>query len=347
MTTDQRYMQRCLFLAGKALGYTYPNPLVGSVIVHQGKIIGEGWHTKAGEPHAEVNAIASVKDSSLLKESVLYVNLEPCAHFGKTPPCADLIIEKEIPKVVIGCMDIFSKVAGKGIERLQKAGREVVVGVLENECRALNSRFFTFYSKGRPYIILKWAQTRNGLIAPLRQEQQAPVWISNEFSQQLTHLWRAEEGAILVGRTTVERDNPSLTVRHWVGKNPLRLVIEGEHSLLDTFNVFRGEPTVFFSSKRSPNTEHVSYESLSSDLSMPKQVCNYLYDRQIQSLIVEGGAQVLQQFISEGLWDEARIFVGKSQFSEGIKAPLLQEPWESVHNVEGDYLFIYKNPIQG
>ena len=177
MTTDQRYMQRCLSLAGKALGYTYPNPLVGSVIVHQGKIIGEGWHTKAGEPHAEVNAIASVKDSSLLKESVLYVNLEPCAHFGKTPPCADLIIEKEIPKVVIGCMDIFSKVAGKGIERLQKAGREVVVGVLENECRALNSRFFTFHSKGRPYIILKWAQTRNGLIAPLRQEQQTPVWI--------------------------------------------------------------------------------------------------------------------------------------------------------------------------
>ena len=160
-------------------------------------------------------------------------------------------------------------------------------------------------------------------------------------------MWRAEEGAILVGRTTVERDNPSLTVRHWVGKNPLRLVIEGEHSLLDTFNVFRGEPTVVFSSKQSPNTEHVSYESLSSDLSMPNQICNYLYDRQIQSLIVEGGAQVLQQFISEGLWDEARIFVGKSQFSEGIKAPLLHEPWESVHNVEGDYLFIYKNPIQG
>ena len=244
-------------------------------------------------------------------------------------------------------MDIFSKVAGKGIERLQKAGREVVVGVLENECRALNSRFFTFHSKGRPYIILKWAQTRNGLIAPLHQEQQAPVWISNEFSQQLTHLWRAEEGAILVGRTTVERDNPSLTVRHWVGDNPLRLVIEGEHSLLDTFNVFQGEPTVVFSSKQSPNTEHVSYETFSSDLSMPNQVCNYLYDRQIQSLIVEGGAQVLQQFISEGLWDEARIFVGKSQFSEGIKAPLLQEPWESVHNVEGDYLFIYKNLIQG
>ena len=242
MTTDQRYMQRCLSLASKALGYTYPNPLVGSVIVHQGKIIGEGWHTKAGESHAEVNAIASVKDSSLLKESVLYVNLEPCAHFGKTPPCADLIIEKEIPKVVIGCMDIFSKVAGKGIERLQKAGCEVVVGVLEDECRALNTRFFTFHSKGRPYIILKWAQTRNGLIAPLHQEQQTPVWISNEFSQQLTHLWRAEEGAILVGRTTVERDNPSLTVRHWVGKNPLRLVIEGKHSFGVVFGgVLRGD----------------------------------------------------------------------------------------------------------
>ena len=216
MTTDQRYMQRCLSLARKAIGYTYPNPLVGSVIVHEGKIIGEGWHAKAGEPHAEVNAIASVKDEKLLKESTLYVNLEPCAHFGKTPPCADLIIEKEIPKIVIGCVDINSKVAGKGIERLRQAGREVMVGVLEAECQALNARFFTFHAQQRPYIILKWAQTRDGFIAPLQQEQQKPVWISNAFSQQLTHLWRAQEGAILVGKHTVEKDNPSLTTRHWL-----------------------------------------------------------------------------------------------------------------------------------
>ena len=244
MTTDELYMQRCLFLARKAIGYTYPNPLVGSVIVHKGKIIGEGWHTKVGEPHAEVNAIASVKDKSLLKESTLYVNLEPCAHFGKTPPCADLIIEKKIPKIVIGCIDINSKVAGKGIERLRQAGREVIVGVLEAESQALNKRFFTFHAQKRPYIILKWAQTRDGFIAPLQQTQQAPVWISNAFSQQLTHLWRAQEGAILVGKHTVEKDNPSLTTRHWVGNTPLRLVIDNEHSLAKTLAIFQGDPTV-------------------------------------------------------------------------------------------------------
>ena len=312
MTTDERYMQRCLFLARKAIGYTYPNPLVGSVIVHEGKIIGEGWHTKAGEPHAEVNAIASVKNKNLLKESTLYVNLEPCAHFGKTPPCADLIIEKEIPKIVIGCVDIYSKVAGKGIERLQQAGREVIVGVLEAESQALNKRFFTFHAQKRPYIILKWAH----------------VWISNAFSQQLTHLWRAQEGAILVGKHTVEKDNPSLTTRHWVGNNPLRLVIDNEHSLSKTLAIFQGDPTMVLTISPTP--------------SMPKQVCNYLYERQIQSLIVEGGAHVLQQFIDEELWDEARIFVGSPQFSEGLKAPQLRGNLITTQEIEGDYLFVLK-----
>lgn len=330
MTTDELYMQRCLFLARKAIGYTYPNPLVGSVIVHKGKIIGEGWHTKVGEPHAEVNAIASVRDKSQLKESTLYVNLEPCAHFGKTPPCADLIIEKEIPKIVIGCVDINSKVAGKGIERLRQAGREVIVGVLKAESQALNKRFFTFHAQKRPYIILKWAQTRDGFIAPLQQTQQAPVWISNAFSQQLTHLWRAQEGAILVGKRTVEKDNPSLTTRHWVGNNPLRLVIDNEHSLAKTLAIFQGDPTVTL--------------TISPTLSMPKQVCNDLYERQIQSLIVEGGAHVLQQFIDEGLWDEARIFVGTPQFSAGLKAPQLSGNLLSTQEIEGDYLFVVKNP---
>ena len=342
MTTDERYMQRCLFLARKAIGYTYPNPLVGSVIVHKGKIIGEGWHTKAGEPHAEVNAIASVKDKDLLKESTLYVNLEPCAHFGKTPPCADLIIEKEIPKIVIGCVDIYSKVAGKGIERLQQAGREVIVGVLEAESQALNKRFFTFHAQKRPYIILKWAQTRDGFIAPLQQVQQAPVWISNVFSQQLTHLWRAQEGAILVGKHTVEKDNPSLTTRHWVGNNPLRLVIDNDNSLSKKLAVFQGDPTVVFTSVQAFDTPHISFAPLSSSVSMPKQVCNYLYERQIQSLIVEGGAHVLQQFIDEGLWDEARIFVGSPQFSEGLKAPQLRGNLITTQEIEGDYLFVLK-----
>ena len=342
MTTDERYMQRCLFLARKAIGYTYPNPLVGSVIVHKGKIIGEGWHTKAGEPHAEVNAIASVKDKNLLKESTLYVNLEPCAHFGKTPPCADLVIEKEIPKIVIGCVDIYSKVAGKGIERLRQAGREVIVGVLEAESQALNKRFFTFHAQKRPYIILKWAQTYDGFIAPLQQAQQAPVWISNAFSQQLTHLWRAQEGAILVGKHTVEKDNPSLTTRHWVGNNPLRLVIDNDNSLSKKLAVFQGDPTVVFTSVQAFNTLHISFAPLSSSVPMPKQVCNYLYEQQVQSLIVEGGAQVLQQFIDEGLWDEARIFVGSPQFSDGLKAPQLRGNLIATQEIEGDYLFVLK-----
>ena len=342
MTTDERYMQRCLFLARKAIGYTYPNPLVGSVIVYKGKIIGEGWHTKAGEPHAEVNAIGSVKDKNLLKESTLYVNLEPCAHFGKTPPCADLIIEKEIPKIVIGCVDIYSKVAGKGIERLQQAGREVIVGVLEAESQALNKRFFTFHAQKRPYIILKWAQTHDGFIAPLQQAQQAPVWISNAFSQQLTHLWRAQEGAILVGKHTVEKDNPSLTTRHWVGNNPLRLVIDNDNSLSKKLAVFQGDPTVVFTSVQASDTPHISFAPLSSSLLMPKQVCNYLYEQQVQSLIVEGGAQVLQQFIDEGLWDEARIFVGTPQFSVGLKAPQLSGNLITTQEIEGDYLFVLK-----
>ena len=343
MTTDEKYMWRCLSLAHKAMGYTYPNPLVGSVIVHNGQIIGEGWHTKAGEPHAEVNAISSVKDKTLLKESTLYVSLEPCAHFGKTPPCADLIIEKEIPRIVIGCTDIHSKVSGKGIERLRQAGREVVLGVLEEECQALNVRFFTFHSRKRPYIILKWAQTADGFIAPEHKETNTPVWISNDFSQQLTHLWRAQEEAILVGKNTIIKDNPSLTTRHWVGNNPLRLVIDADHSLPASSAIFQGGNTVVFTSKEVSNTSNVSFVPLSSVLSMPEQVCNYLYEKQIQSLIVEGGTQVLQQFIEKGLWDEARVFVGNSQFLKGTKAPLLQANLVKIHNIGGDHLFIYKN----
>ena len=237
-------------------------------------------------------------------------------------------MEKEIPKIVIGCVDINSKVAGKGIERLRQAGRDVIVGVLEAESQALNKRFFTFHAQKRPYIILKWAQTRDGFIAPLQQAQQVPVWISNAFSQQLTHLWRAQEGAILVGKHTVEKDNPSLTTRHWVGNNPLRLVIDNEHSLAKTLAIFQGDPTVVL--------------TISPTLSMPKQVCNDLYERQIQSLIVEGGAQVLQQFIDEDLWDEARIFVGAPQFSAGLKAPQLSGNLITTQEIEGDYLFVVK-----
>ena len=226
MNIHEKYIKRCIELAKNGLGATYPNPLVGSVIVYKNKIIGEGWHQKAGAPHAEVNAINSVKDESLLNKSTIYVSLEPCSHFGKTPPCSDLIIAKGIKKVIIGTVDPFAEVAGRGIKKLMEAGCEVQVGILEKECQDLNKRFFTFHQKKRPYIILKWAQTTDGFIAPKVQEKREPVWITNQYSKQLVHKWRSEEQAILVGTNTAIADNPKLNTRLWNGKNPVRVVID-------------------------------------------------------------------------------------------------------------------------
>ena len=240
MNIHEKYIKRCIELAQNGLGTTYPNPMVGSVIVHKNKIIGEGWHKKSGEAHAEVNAINSVKDESLLKDATIYVSLEPCSHFGKTPPCSDLIIAKEIKRVVIGTMDPFAKVAGRGIKKLMDAGCEVKVGILEDECLELNKSFFTFLKKQRPYIILKWAQTEDGFIAPENREGKRPVWITNKYSGQLVHKWRSEEAAILVGTNTVLKDNPSLNVRKWTGKSPIRIVIDRELKTPDEFPILDG-----------------------------------------------------------------------------------------------------------
>lgn len=342
-TTDKLYMLRCIELARQAEGLTYPNPMVGSVIVHNGKIIGEGFHKKHGTPHAEVNAINSVKDQSLLSESTLYVNLEPCAHYGKTPPCSLLIIEKKIKKVVIGCVDSFSEVSGKGIEMLKNAGVEVVIGILENESRELNRRFFTYFEKQRPYIILKWAQTLDGLIDIKRTEtaDNRPTWISNAQSLRLVHKWRSREQAILVGSETALKDNPSLTVRNWSGKNPHRIVIDRNNKLPKNLAIFddRAETTVF-TSKKSDNKNEV--EIINYDNPIP-EIIDFLYKKGIQSIIIEGGATILSLFINQNLWDEARVFVGDKTFVKGTKAPIITEESINFINLGDTKLLHYKN----
>lgn len=319
-------IKRCIQLAYNGLGTTYPNPLVGCVIVHDGKIIGEGWHQKAGEPHAEVRAIASVKDKSLLAESTLYVSLEPCSHYGKTPPCADLIITHRIPRVVIGTTDPFAKVAGRGIEKLRAAGCEVTVGVMEKECRELNKRFFTFHEKKRPYIFLKWAETADGFIAPAHKDTLAPVWITDAYTRQEVHKMRSEEQAILVGVGTVLADNPSLDTRDWYGKNPLRVIIDPHLHSPKEFKVWNDlQPTLFITNKEDISDKNygLQTEIIGIDFThnVPQQICDLLYQRNIQSLIVEGGAYTLQQFINAGLYDEMRIYKSEVTFGEGVKAP--------------------------
>lgn len=330
MKTNEKYIRRCIELAKNGLGTTYPNPMVGSVIVCDGKIIGEGWHKKSGEPHAEVNAVNSVKDKSLLKKSTIYVSLEPCSHFGKTPPCCDLIIENEIPNVVIGTVDPNIKVAGNGIKKLLEAGKKVTVGVLEDECNELNKRFFTFHTKKRPYVILKWAESQDGFIAPLilRQAQddiknRKPVWITNEFSRQLVHKWRSEEQAILVGTQTVMDDNPKLDTRDWAGNNPVRIVLDQHNRIPKDSHIFnhQAQTIVLTNSTPSINKENVNFETIDFSKNSAEQILEVLYKHQIQSVIIEGGRQTLQTFIDENLWDEARIFTGQLLIEKGINAP--------------------------
>ena len=327
MDNDKIYMQRCLDLAQNAFGNTYPNPMVGCVIVHHGEIIGEGFHHKAGEPHAEVNAINSVKNQELLSESTLYVNLEPCAHFGKTPPCADLIVAKQLKRVVVGCVDTFSKVSGKGIEKLKNAGIEVTLNVLEQESRFLNRRFFTYHEKKRPYIILKWAQSADHYIDKCAEAKSSPkgVRITDETCQKLNHQWRSQEQAILVGTTTAVCDNPSLTTRLVEGKNPLRLAWDLHDKIPTTHNLKDDSTaTIIFSSNIHKSTEHTEYVQVTDPKKLLQKTLDYLYEKGIQSLIVEGGAETLQTFISANLWDEARIFTTKDVFGSGVAAPKLQ-----------------------
>ena len=345
MNNHEYYIARCIELAKNGFGTTYPNPMVGSVIVYNGQIIGEGWHQKAGEPHAEVNAIRSVKDPSLLDKATIYVSLEPCSHFGKTPPCCDLIIKNKIPNVVIGTVDSNIKVAGNGIKRLKEAGANVIVGVLEKECYELNQRFFTFHEKKRPYIIVKWAETQDGFIAPLTKNEQKPVWITNPYSRQLVHKWRTEEQAILVGTQTVIDDNPKLNARDWEGNNPIRVVIDQNNRIPETAHVLDNQvKTILFSkNKNTVSSENTIFEVIDFQENIAQQIVERLYQHQIQSVIIEGGAQIIQTFIDANLWDEARVFIGNNKFGNGIKAPVLNNTPSKKEKIGTDELLIIRN----
>lgn len=306
MNYELKYMRRCIQLAKCGEMGAAPNPMVGAVIVHDGRIIGEGFHRRCGGPHAEVNAIASVRSPELLQDSTIYVSLEPCAHYGKTPPCADLIIERRIPRVVIGCQDPFAKVNGLGIKKLRDAGVEVVVGVLEEECLRLNRRFVTFHEKKRPWVTLKWAQSQDGFMDRKRTPAEAPTAFSTPFTQTLVHRMRAQHKAILVGTATALMDNPTLTTRLWDGENPLRLTIDRHGVLPETLHLMDGSvPTKVFRE------------------GTPTEWLRELHGMGIQSLLVEGGARLLRSFIEAGLWDEARVEVAPFCLVEGVPAPSL------------------------
>lgn len=318
---------------------------MGCVIVYDNKIIGEGWHKKSGEAHAEVIAIESVKNKELLSVSTLYVNLEPCSHFGKTPPCADLIMKYKIPNVVIGTIDPNSKVAGNGIEKLKNSGVNVTFGILEKECNELNKRFFTFHRKKRPFIILKWAESSDGFISPKNKDEQKPVWISNEFSRQLVHKWRSEEQAILVGTQTIINDNPSLTVRDWTGKNPIRIIIDKENNIDPAKKVFDGQAkTIVFSNKEmTSNSETNQNIKIDFDINSTQTIVEKLYENNIQSIIIEGGRKTIQSFIDANIWDEARVFVGEIKLHDGTKAPEFKKAINSKRYLKKDVLLTYRN----
>ena len=324
---DIKFMQRCLELASKGEGMTYPNPLVGSVIVYEGKIVGEGYHLKAGGPHAEVSAIGSVADKEILRYSTLYVNLEPCSHFGKTPPCADLIISHKISEIVIGTTDTSQKVSGKGISKIRNAGCEVRSGIMEEECRRLNRRFFTFHENKRPYITLKWAQSADGFIDIVRpgDHNAEPNWITGNPERVLVHKWRAAEQSILVGAGTIRADNPKLNVREWSGNNPIRIILSGSGLLGKNLALNESEGSnIVFTNTGIADIPGAIAVKLQSEDTAAEQISRYLFKAGIQSLFIEGGAQVLNHFIATGYWDEARIFYGNSCFKDGIKAPVIK-----------------------
>ncbi|MGZ3833997.1 MAG: bifunctional diaminohydroxyphosphoribosylaminopyrimidine deaminase/5-amino-6-(5-phosphoribosylamino)uracil reductase RibD [Mucilaginibacter sp.] len=327
MTLHEKYMQRCIELAELGTGSVSPNPMVGAVIVHEGSIIGEGYHQQYGQPHAEVNAINQVLTrfahaGELLRNATIYVSLEPCAHYGKTPPCADLIIKHRIPKVVVGCRDPFDQVNGKGIEKLTEAGIEVICGIMDVECKWLNRRFFTRIQKKRPYIILKWAQTGDGLFAPADKSQ---FWITGEESRRLVHKWRSEEDAILIGKNTATIDNPQLNVRLWPGKSPKRVVIDRKLELSPELHIYdQSVETLIFNQVKTDIEGKIKYIALEDfERFVPQYILFQLYLQDIQSVIIEGGAHTLNSFIEAGLWDEARIFTGETILKEGIRAPYI------------------------
>ena len=344
---DKIYMRRCFELARKGLGMTKANPLVGAILVHKDQIIGEGYHHKFGGPHAEVNAIRSVKDPSLLNESTLYCSLEPCSHHGKTPPCSMLIRQKGIKRVVVSNLDPFPSVNGKGIRHLEEAGILVDTGCLEEEGRHLNRRFLHYINYRRPYVILKWAQTADGFIDLEREpdDQEGPRWISNEVSRTLVHKWRSEESAIMVGTNTILTDNPSLTVRRWSGENPVRITLDRNGRLAENAHILDGsKDTIVFTGVERNYLGKIQAVHADPSYQMV-DVMEELFDRQIVSVFVEGGAILHKSFLESGLWDEARVFTGKMLFTQGVKAPEIDE--EAVETVRlGDTkLEVYKNKV--
>jgi diaminohydroxyphosphoribosylaminopyrimidine deaminase/5-amino-6-(5-phosphoribosylamino)uracil reductase len=340
------FMDRCLELARKGLGSTAPNPMVGCVLVAAGRIIGQGYHREFGKPHAEVNAIASVKNPEWLASSTLYVNLEPCSHHGKTPPCSGLILEKGIPRVVIGTQDPNPAVSGKGISRLREQGVDVSVGIREKECLELNRRFFTYHLHKRPYVILKWAETKDGFI----DREQTPetlgsiCWITGSLERQLVHKWRSEEQAILVGTRTAMKDDPALTVRDWSGRQPLRLVIDRQGKLPRSLKLLDGKiPTIIFTEKGLKPAEHIRPVKIPGDSDLVDGMLDFLHEEGIQSLIVEGGRETLEGFIKRNRWDEARVFTGEQIFRTGTSAPRLTVAPAEQHQLASSKLSIFRN----
>ena len=358
-------MSRCIELAKNGLGTTYPNPLVGSVLVYNNLIIGEGWHYKAGKAHAEVHAITNSKTNTnaikllqtttitshqqLLEKASLYVSLEPCSHTGKTPPCADLIITSGIKNVIIGCVDPNPKVAGKGILKLQNAGCKITQGVLEEQCKTLNKRFFTFQNKKRPFIFLKWAQTTDGYIAPITKDKKQPVWISNIYSRQQVHQLRAQEQGIVIGTTTALVDNPSLTARQWAGTSPTRLVIDKNLKIPKTAAIFNDKaPTIIITQLKQETTQNtpIIYEYINFEKNVALQICTIAQKHNLQSIIIEGGTKTLQTFVDEDIWDQAHVYTGKMSLENGIKAPIFNTKPHTIKSIKDTSLCIYKNTTQ-
>lgn len=335
------FMRRCLELASLGSGFVAPNPLVGCVIVWNNLVIGEGFHKQFGGPHAEVNAFDLVEQKELLNESTVYVSLEPCSHQGKTPPCVDLLIANNVKRVVIGCRDSNPIVSGKGIERLKRAGIEVIEGVLEEECRQLNKRFFTFHERRRPYVVLKWAQTLDGFIDRVRNEDNKGInWVSSELTKTLVHKWRSEEQSILVGRNTIINDNPSLTVREYDGQNPIRIVIDSQLQISQDLNIYSDEaPTLIFNRVKNENKENVEWIKIPE--TSTTHILEELYKRGISSVFVEGGSRTLQYFIIDNVWDEARVIVGNTKFGDGVKAPIINKIPSDSFKFGEDRVYIY------